>query len=459
MLCSLPDVARRAFLSARGRRIGATIGRGNLQPFHPVTLRAVPRFRRPLCLLSALALVCGLAVEMTAATAGMTARTTAPLPSTPAESQAATIGNSVPSPSASSEQAPRDPCTIRAAVFDFPPYAFLDSAGVWRGEAVDLFRATARDIGCDIEFIGLSQPEFLQALEREEVDAIAMALTPNPLTKSVLRLTPSFGTSHVAIAVFRDDLSGDLQVLARSLTTPRQLRVYAAMASLVLLFALLIWVLEHSKNQHFRGKRHEGIGSGLWWSITTLSTVGYGDKVPVSALGRFFAGTWMVFSLILVAIFTATVTSSITTHDISIQVNGPHDLPRARVGVVENGLAASYVEDHFLPHVSYPHLSPAIDDLRRGDLDAVLADKHSLEKEIAAQSDSRLTLLSTPVSKSPISFGFRKTFSSDVIRRFDAALIARLKREAGTGTPASGVSTSSSEQSTAETTPHDSTSN
>ena len=317
-------------------------------------------------------------------------------------------------------------CTIRAAVSEFPPYATMQSAGVWGGDAVDLFRATARDMGCEVEFINLSPPEVLRALERKEIDAVAMALTPNPLTASIMTLTPSFATSHISIAVFHDNLKGDLEVLLSSLTTPRQLRVYAVMTGLVLLFALLIWVLEHSKNQHFRGKRHEGIGSGLWWSITTLSTVGYGDKVPVSGLGRFFAATWMVLSLLLVAIFTATVTSSITAHDTSVEVHGVHDLPRARVGVVEYGLAAGYVNDHFLPHVSYPHLSLAIDDLRAGSLDAVLADKHSLDRQLASVSDDRLTLLSKPVSKSPISFGFRRTFSRDLMRRFDAALVARL---------------------------------
>jgi ABC-type amino acid transport substrate-binding protein len=196
--------------------------------------------------------------------------------------------------------------------------------------------------------------------------------------------------------------------------------------------------LEKTKNQHFRGKRREGIGSGLWWSITTLSTVGYGDKVPVSGVGRFFAGTWMILSLILVAIFTATVTSSITAHDASVEVNGPHDLPRARVGIVENGLASAYVNDHFLPHVSYPHLSLAVEQLRVGNLDAVLADQHSLERLLSEIHEDRIKLLENPVSKSPVSFGLRRTLSRDLIRRFDAALVARLEHRAPS-TPAAAI--------------------
>jgi voltage-gated potassium channel len=35
----------------------------------------------------------------------------------------------------------------------------------------------------------------------------------------------------------------------------------------------------------------------MWWAITTLTTVGYGDVVPVTPLGKFIAGITMIFGL------------------------------------------------------------------------------------------------------------------------------------------------------------------
>jgi voltage-gated potassium channel len=50
-------------------------------------------------------------------------------------------------------------------------------------------------------------------------------------------------------------------------------------------------------------------GDALWWAITTLTTVGYGDVVPSSAWGRCIGAFVMVLGVTFISFLTATVTS------------------------------------------------------------------------------------------------------------------------------------------------------
>ena len=61
--------------------------------------------------------------------------------------------------------------------------------------------------------------------------------------------------------------------------------------------------------------RHEfpSIGTGLWWAVQTVTTVGYGDHVPANATGRLLASVVMLFGIGFVTVITASITSAFVT--------------------------------------------------------------------------------------------------------------------------------------------------
>lgn len=50
-------------------------------------------------------------------------------------------------------------------------------------------------------------------------------------------------------------------------------------------------------------------GQALWWAMTTITTVGYGDMYPVTTTGRVFAALLMIGGISLVGSITATIAS------------------------------------------------------------------------------------------------------------------------------------------------------
>lgn len=84
------------------------------------------------------------------------------------------------------------------------------------------------------------------------------------------------------------------------------------MITVVLFFASsTVYLAENSKNRQF-----SSIFDGLWWAIVTMTTVGYGDKVPETTLGKIIGFLVMFSGVILVSMFTATVSSIFVTKKI-----------------------------------------------------------------------------------------------------------------------------------------------
>ena len=54
--------------------------------------------------------------------------------------------------------------------------------------------------------------------------------------------------------------------------------------------------------------------SGLWWAIATLTTVGYGDIYPVTAVGRVISGVIALLGIGLVAVPTGIITAGFSEH-------------------------------------------------------------------------------------------------------------------------------------------------
>lgn len=81
--------------------------------------------------------------------------------------------------------------------------------------------------------------------------------------------------------------------------------VYTASSALLLVYASSLGVLEAERsNPHADIKT---FGDAVWWSITTITTVGYGDFYPVTTMGRVIAVLLMVGGISLIGMITATV--------------------------------------------------------------------------------------------------------------------------------------------------------
>ncbi len=82
--------------------------------------------------------------------------------------------------------------------------------------------------------------------------------------------------------------------------------VYTASCAVLLLYAGSLATLEA---EHGHSGKINNFGDALWWSICTVTTVGYGDESPVTGQGRLIAVLLMIGGIGLVGTVTATLAS------------------------------------------------------------------------------------------------------------------------------------------------------
>ena len=100
-----------------------------------------------------------------------------------------------------------------------------------------------------------------------------------------------------------------LRVLNRTAAGNLRGRValYVSAGSSLIAFVAALAVLEAE-----RGSEDASIttfGDAMWWACTTMTTVGYGDRYPVTTLGRFVGVGLMIGGIALLGTVTATLAS------------------------------------------------------------------------------------------------------------------------------------------------------
>lgn len=83
--------------------------------------------------------------------------------------------------------------------------------------------------------------------------------------------------------------------------------LYTASSAVLLVYVASLAVLDCERGAP--DASINSLGNALWWSVTTVTTVGYGDLAPVTPEGRFIAMLLMLGGISLLGIVTATMAS------------------------------------------------------------------------------------------------------------------------------------------------------
>jgi voltage-gated potassium channel len=124
-----------------------------------------------------------------------------------------------------------------------------------------------------------------------------------------LRFLRIFRISRLLRVLHLDKFNRSLNAIVHAVTRRAHLLGVAAafMLTAVYFTAALIYWVEHP----VQPEKFSSIPETLWWAVVTLTTIGYGDVVPVTALGKALTSVITLFGIGVFALPGAIITAAV----------------------------------------------------------------------------------------------------------------------------------------------------
>jgi ABC-type amino acid transport substrate-binding protein len=101
----------------------------------------------------------------------------------------------------------------------------------------------------------------------------------------------------------------------------------------------------------------------------------------------------MFAAIIIIASFTAAISSALTVSSLESSISGPGDLPKAKVGTVEPSQGALYLKRRSIAYRGYANPAAAIDALAKGEVEAIVYEAPILQYQIKNRPDGGMLVL------------------------------------------------------------------
>ena len=264
--------------------------------------------------------------------------------------------------------------TFKVATKILPPFV-IEENGELGGFSIELWKNIAQELEIKSDFKKTASiPGLLTALKDRQADLSIAAISVTAQREKDFDFSQPIFDAGLQILVRSQGSQSSLAKLLGSIFTPTLFQLLGLMALIILIPAHIIWLVERNHDGGFleNSAYFPGIFKACWWAAGTLAT--QAEEMPKSAWGRLMAVIWMFISVVFIAYFTATVTTSLTVEQLQSSIKGPQDLVGKRVGTIAGTTSVSYLKQQKIEATEFKQTDEAYAALDNNAVDAVVFD-------------------------------------------------------------------------------------
>lgn len=311
--------------------------------------------------------------------------------------------------------------TLLVGVAGSEPFVFDESASE-KGIAVELWEELAdkKDWAYTYKYFE-TVDDANDQLEAGKIDAVVgpISITSDRVESS--QFSQPFYNSSLAIVSRTDELT--LWDKVKPFFSLNLLYAVFVFVFILAVVGTFLWAAERKASpDQFPSDPVHGIGTGMWLAIVTMTTVGYGDKAPVSLAGRIIAGTWMVVSIIFATSMVAGIASTLTLSSLgSSTISNIEELSGKKAATIDDSPSEHFLKENNVKPVTTESLEESMEKLKNEEVDAVVYDRPQLLFYISNHQNENYHIAKAEYYKQ--GYGFAFSLQSDLVYEVNRSLL------------------------------------
>ncbi|ACB51759.1 extracellular solute-binding protein, family 3 [Crocosphaera subtropica ATCC 51142] len=323
---------------------------------------------------------------------------------------------------AQTESIPND-TPLKVGVAGSPPFSKFNQQ-TFEGISVELWQEIAATTNLRYEFI--AQPGVKVGIDQVVAGELDILIGPVSITAERFQkvaFTQPYFNAKIGLLI-----SGHSTSVWSRIRPIFQVAVISSVGGLFFILFIvgnLIWLAESRRNpEQFPQHYVRGVGNGMWFALVTLTTVGYGDKTPVTKTGKAITSLWMLITMVAASSLTAgiaTVMTLLLSTDATTEFTQPQDIRGKQIAVVSGTTGEKWAKNYQARLLPSPNLDQAVDRLKSGQAQAVMFDVPALKYYLYQNPEAPFKIANLSVAFED--YGFVLPLDNDLIRDLNIAII------------------------------------
>ncbi len=319
------------------------------------------------------------------------------------------------------QSAPPAADTILVGVAGSQPFVFSNNVEN-KGIAVDIWEDLATKKQWIYTYRYFDKVSIaLSELSKGKVDVLVGPISITSSRLENMRFSQPFYNSSLSIVSRSDKLT--IWQKIKPFFSYKLLIAVGLFLFILAIVGSLLWLAERKNSpEQFPKDPVNGIGNGMWLAVVTMSTVGYGDKAPVTLWGRIITGTWIIVSIIFATSMVAGIASTLTLNSMSTStILNIEQLSNQKAATLTGSPSAVFLKENQARVIDSNTLDEAMDKLKAKEVAAVVYDRPQLLYYIKQNQNKNLYLAKAEYFKQ--GYGFAFPVNSTLVYEVNRALL------------------------------------